>query len=77
MSNSSSDILSPANAEVSYMRALRAAETVYGQFHGEVGLVLLKLAALYRRQGRYLEAQGVEDHIAEITTIYEIDLEAC
>jgi hypothetical protein len=64
-----------ANAEVYYKRAVRAAQTIYGQYHGEVGLVLLRLAAFYRRHGRYTEAEAVEDHIAEITALYSADQE--
>ena len=57
-------------AEIYYKRAVRAAETIYGAYHGETGLVLLRLASFYRRHGRYEEALETESRIAEITTIY-------
>jgi hypothetical protein len=60
-------------AEIYYKRAVRAAETIYGAYHGETGLVLLRLAAFYRRHGRHDEAVAVEDRIAEITSIYQAD----
>lgn len=64
-----------ASAEIYYKRAVRAAETIYGAFHGEVGLVLLRLAAYYRRHGRYDEAGVVEERIADILAIYQLDQE--
>lgn len=66
----------PLRAESYYKRAVRAAETIYGAYHGEVGLVLLRLAAFYRRNGRYPEAEAVEDRIAEITDTYRMDADA-
>jgi hypothetical protein len=65
----------PLRAEVYYKRAVRAAETIYGAYHGEVGIVLLRLAAFYRRNARYPEAEAVEDRIAEITELYRMDSE--
>lgn len=65
----------PLRAEVYYKRAVRAAETIYGAYHGEVGLVLLRLAAFYRRNARHAEAEAVEDRIAEITDVYRMDSE--
>lgn len=62
-----------ASAEVYYQRAVRAAETIYGAYHGEVGLVLMRLGAYYRRQGRYEEAAMVEERIASILSVYECD----
>jgi tetratricopeptide (TPR) repeat protein len=60
-------------AELYYKRALRAAETIFGAYHGETGLVLLKLANFYRRYGRYEEAMSIQDRIAAITAIYLYD----
>lgn len=62
-------------AEIYYKRAVRAAETIFGAYHGEVGLVLLRLAAFYRRHGRYEDAALVEDRIAEIVATYKLDEE--
>lgn len=61
-------------AEIYYKRAVRAAETIYGAFHGEVGLVLIRLAAFYRRHDRTDEAAAVEDRIADIMDVYQTDL---
>ena len=60
-------------AEIYYKRAVRAAETIYGACHGEVGLVLIRLAAFYRRHGRTADAESVEDRIAEIVDVYRCD----
>lgn len=65
-----------SRAELFYKRAVRAAETIYGAHHGEVGLVLLRLAAFYRRHERHQEAESVEDRIADILSVYEVD-QAC
>lgn len=63
-------------AEIYYKRAVRAAETIFGAYHGEVGLVMLRLAAFYRRHGRAAEAEAVEDRIAEIIDVYQFDQES-
>jgi hypothetical protein len=62
-----------ARVEIYYRRAVRAAETIYGPYHGEVGLVLLRLAAFYRRNGRTIEAEQAEDRIAAIEDLYRMD----
>jgi hypothetical protein len=55
--------------------AVSAAESVYGEYHGEVGLVLIRLAAFYRLNGRYADAEQVEKRIAEIESVYKEDQE--
>jgi hypothetical protein len=65
----------PLRAEVYYKRAVRAAETIYGAYHGEVGLVLLRLAAFYRRHSRFAEAEAIDNRVAEITEMYKMDSE--
>ena len=60
-------------AETYYRRAVKAAETVFGVLHGETGLVLLRLAGFYRRQGRFEDAAAAEERIAEITALYQCD----
>jgi hypothetical protein len=65
-----------ARAETYYRRAVRAAETIFGAYHGEVGLVLLRLAAFYRRHGRYAEAEQIEDRIAGIVDVYRCDADS-
>lgn len=60
-------------AEIYYKRAVRAAETIYGAYHGEVGLVLLRLTSFYRRHGRVAEAEQTEDRIADIIDVYHYD----
>jgi hypothetical protein len=62
-----------SRAELFYKRAVRAAETIYGALHGEVGLVLIRLAAFYRLHKRYEEAAVVEERIADILMVYEAD----
>lgn len=64
-----------SRAEIYYKRAVRAAETIYGAHHGEVGLVLIRLAAFYRRHNRLTEATTIEDRIAEIISVYQLDLD--
>lgn len=57
-------------SEMNYMQAIAHAETIYGAYHGEIGILLIKLADLYRRYGYYEEAIAVEERIAEIAAIY-------
>ncbi len=63
----------PAVAEIYYKRAIRAAEIIFGVYHGEVGLMLNLLAEFYRRDGRLSDAQETEDRIAEIVSVYQYD----
>jgi hypothetical protein len=61
-------------AESYYKRAVLAAETIYGAYHGETGCVLLRLANFYRRHGKYEQAMDIEQRIAEIVAVYVADL---
>lgn len=63
-------------AESYYLRALRAAETIYGWCHGETGLVLMRLVAFYRRHDRYDDVRQTERRISEIIAMYKYDLES-
>lgn len=64
------------SAEVYFKRAVRAAETVFGPYHGEVGFVLLQLASYYERHGRHDEAVQIEQRIGEIVSVYRCDQES-
>ena len=66
----SGDVL---RAEDYYKRAVRAAETIYGPYHGETGCVLMRLANFYRRHGKTAQAVEVETRIGEIVNVYEHD----
>ena len=60
-------------AERNYLHAISVTETAYGAYHGEIGVILIKLAELYRQYGYHEEAIAVEDRIAEIIALYLAD----
>jgi hypothetical protein len=57
-------------SEEKLLHATAVAETAYGAFHGEVAVILMKLADLYRCYGHFAEAANVEDRISEIAATY-------
>jgi hypothetical protein len=59
-----------SGAESYYLKAVKAAETIYGALHGETGLALISLSKFYRRHGRYEQAMAIEHRIDTITSIY-------
>ena len=62
-----------ATAESLFLQALEIAEKKFGPHHGEVGLVLLKLAKLYELERKPALAEPLHVRIQEILTVYQED----
>ncbi len=57
-------------SEEKLLHAITVAETVYGAFHGEVAVILMKLADLYNRFAYFDQAAQVEERISDIAAMY-------